>query len=40
MALTHLLALLKKFIRNAAAGIDDAREMRRTMSCRFPHMEE
>lgn len=40
MALAHILALLKKFIRNAAAGIAEARELRRTLSRRFPHMEE
>jgi hypothetical protein len=40
MALAHVLALLKKFIRGVAAGIAEARELRRTMSRRFPHIEE
>lgn len=39
MALAHILALLKKFIRNVAVGIAEVRELRRTMSRRYPHME-
>jgi hypothetical protein len=40
MALAHILRLLKRFFRNVADGVHEARELRRTLSRRHPHMEE
>ncbi len=40
MALTQIIALLKKFFHNLNAAIDEAAELRRTMDRRYPRMEE
>ena len=42
MALTQIIALLKKFFHNLNAAIEEAVELRRTLSRRYPHprMEE